>query len=422
MSKLKTIVAVLVVAGLAAGGYYKWSAAKTDAGDKASKAGADNNRPISVSTTLAIKRDYPVQLSANGVVTALSTVDIRPQITSTVTKVHIKEGQFVKAGDLLFTLDSRADEVNLAKAQAQLDKDLATQADNQRQLARSKDLLDKKFVSQSVVDTSQTQVDAQAAVIASDRAAVNAAIVALTYDRIVAPAAGRTGVISVYPGSLVQATTTVPALVTITQMDPITISFPLPQRNLQDALDAMNQKDDQKNPNAVTAQLPDHPEKYRGRLQFVDNVVDALSGTIKAKAVLDNRDLKLWPGAYADIGLSVRTMKDAIVIPIDAVINNAQGSAVYVVDVDNKVSLRPVKVVYSAALDAVVTGIEVGAKVVLDGKQNLRPGNLIRERVADSKTTNPKMDTKSDTKPETKSETKLDAKSEKSASQAASAS
>ncbi len=118
-------------------------------------------------------------------------------MSSTIAKVHIKEGQFVKAGDVLFTLDSRADEVNLAKAQAQLDKDLATLADYQRQLVRSKDLVSKKFVAQSAADTSQTQVDTQQAVIASDKAAVNAARVALSYNRIVAPSAGRTGIISV---------------------------------------------------------------------------------------------------------------------------------------------------------------------------------------------------------------------------------
>ncbi|HTD02565.1 efflux RND transporter periplasmic adaptor subunit, partial [Undibacterium sp.] len=203
MSGLKTIVVGLLALGAAAGTYYAWSSSQ-QAKDVKGQAAQQANKSVSVVTALVQRRDFPVKLTGNGVVTALSTVDVRPQVTSTVTKVHIKEGQFVHAGDLLFSLDSRADEVNVAKAQAQLDKDLATQADYKRQLDRSKDLLSKKFVSQSVVDTSQSQYDAQNAVIASDRAAVNAAKVALSYDRITAQAAGRTGIISVYPGSLVQ--------------------------------------------------------------------------------------------------------------------------------------------------------------------------------------------------------------------------
>ncbi|MCU6432440.1 efflux RND transporter periplasmic adaptor subunit [Undibacterium sp. Jales W-56] len=387
MSKLRTAVIGLGIAAVAAGGYYTWRSGKTDAADKTARTTGAENRPISVTTALAQRRDYPVRLSANGIVTALNTVDIRSQITSTVARVYIKEGQFVRAGELLFTLDSRPDEVNLAKAQAQLDKDQASLTDLQRQLARSKDLFDKKFVAQSVLDASQTQVDAQAAVIASDRAAINAARVALSYNRIVAPAAGRTGVISVYPGSLVQANTTATPLVTITQMDPIAISFPLPQRNLQDALESMQQSG-----NAVAAQLPDRPEQFKGRMQFVDNVVDAASGTVKAKAVFDNKGLKLWPGAYANVDLSVRTLKDAIVIPMEAMVVSPKGSIVYIVDADGKAALRPVTLLNAAGAEAVVQGIEAGAKVIVDGKQNLRPGSVIRERNVDSKSADKKSD------------------------------
>lgn len=353
-----------------AGAYYAWSGsqpAKEAAAPAASKA-------VSVVTAPVQRRDFPVKLTGNGVVTALSTVDVRPQVTSTVTKVHIKEGQFVKAGDLLFSLDSRADEVNVAKAQAQLDKDLATQADYKRQLERSKDLLSRKFVSQSVVDTSQSQYDAQNAVIASDRAAVNAAKVALSYDRIVAQAGGRTGIISVYPGSLVQPAAAVP-LVTITQTDPISVSFTLPQRNLPDALDSMKRAD-----SYVLAQLPDNAAQFKGRLSFVDNTVDAASGTIRAKAVFDNKSMKLWPGAFVNVELSVQTIKDAIVVPQDALIINAKNTTLYIVDKDGKAALRVVKVLQASGGEAVVSGLEADVRVVLEGKQNLRPGISITER------------------------------------------
>lgn len=383
MSKFKPLIIVVAIASLSGVAYWRYQASGNANAEGAASAksgnpalaGAGQNRPVSVSTILAQKRDYDIKITANGVVSALNTVDIRPQVTSTIAKVHIKEGQFVKAGDVLFSLDSRADEVNLAKAQAQLDKDLATLADNQRQLARSKDLFSKKFVAQSAVDTSQTLVDTQQAVIASDKAAVNAARVALSYNRIVAPSAGRTGIISVFPGSLVQPNATAVPLVSITQMDPVTITFPLPQRNLPDALESLKRSD-----SYVIANLPDTTTRFKGKLQFVDNAVDAASGTIKVKAIFDNKELKLWPGAYANLELSVQTLKDVIVVPQDAVIIGARGKSVYIVDAEGKAVMKPVVVTNSFGTDAVVTGIEAGAKVVLDGKQNLRPGASVKER------------------------------------------
>jgi len=118
-------------------------------------------------------------------------------------------------------------------------------------------------------------------------------------------------------------------------------------------------------------------------LQFIDNVVDANAGTIKAKAVFENKESKLWPGAYVDVQLSVRTIKDAIVIPTNAIVISPKGSIVYTIDAEGKAALRPVKQVYAAGLDTVVTGVDVGDKVIVDGKQNLRPGVKVKVREAD---------------------------------------
>lgn len=355
------------------------SSAKDDAkgGDLGGKKGG-NGGPITISTVIAKKQDYPVNIGANGTVTALNIVDIRSQVTSTIAKVHIKEGQFVRQGELLFTLDSRVDEVNLAKAKAQLEKDSATLADNQRQLLRAKELFEKKFVSQSAVDSAQTVVDAQQAVVASDKQAVVSAKVALSYNHIVAPAAGRTGVINVFPGSLVQANATALPLVTITQIDPIAVSFPLPQRNLSDALESIQRKD-----SFVLASLPDSDVKYRGHLQFVDNQVDAASGTVKVKAVFENKQSKLWPGAFVNVQMNLKTLKDVIVIPTDAIVVGVKGNSVYTVDSENKAVQVPVVVQYAAGNQSVVSGLAEGAKVVLEGKQNLRPGAPVKERSPD---------------------------------------
>ncbi|AZP12925.1 efflux RND transporter periplasmic adaptor subunit [Undibacterium parvum] len=401
MSKLRNFTITAVLVAVAGAGYY--GTRTPEGGAAADKnmpgknlVGGPNNKPVSVTTAVAEQRDYPLLLSANGLISALNTVEVRAQVNSTVSKVNIKEGQFVRTGELLFTLDSRIDEVNLAKAQAQLDKDMATLADNLRNLERNKDLFSKKFLAQSVVDASQTAVQAQQAVIASDKAAIAAARVALGYNKILAPSAGRTGAINVFTGSSVQANASGVALLTITQMDPIAITFPLPQRNLQDALESMKRSD-----SFVLARLPDGQSQFKGRLQFVDNMVDAASGTVKVKAVFENKEMKLWPGAYANVELSVLTLKDAIVVPQDAIIIGPKEKSVYIVDAEGKAAMRKVNLLHSYGKDAVVSGIVAGTKVILDGKQNLRPGMQVKERGADAKVEN-KVDNKAGSKPEPK--------------------
>lgn len=372
-SPLLFTVSFIAIIGVA---YYGWHSLSSD-GDKSSKGmgQGDKNKPVTVTVVLANKQDYPVKFSANGVVTALNIVDVRSQISSVIAKVHIKEGQFVKAGETLFTLDNRTEVVNLQKAQAQLDKELATLAENQRQLTRSKELFEKKFQSQSTVDSSQTLVSAQQSVVDAAKAAVAAAKVNLSYSKIVAPASGRTGLINVYPGSLVQPNATGSALVTITQMSPMAITFPLPQRSLPDALASMKRGDSE-----AFARIPETEKVLKGKLQFVDNVVDPASGTVKVKAVFDNKDMLLWPGAYANIDLSVLTLKDAVVIPQEALVIGTSATSVYVIDADNNAEMRPVHVDYSYGKDAIVTGLQSGAKVIVEGKQNLRPGAAVKVR------------------------------------------
>ena len=334
---------------------------------------AASGPPISVTTVAVQKRDVDVMLDATGTVTALNSVDIRPQIASTITRVHIKEGQFVTAGQLLFTLDARNDEVNVTKAKAQLAKDLASLADAQRQLARSRDLMAQNFISQGAVDTNQTLVDSQQAVIASDRAAIEAARVGLSYSRINAPAAGRAGAINVFAGSFVQPSGA--ALVTITQLDPISVAFSLPQRNLGSVLTSLRSGGA-----SVTAILPEASGAITGHLLFVDNAVDAGSGTVRVKAEFANKDERLWPGAFVAVRLAVQTLKGAAVVPQAAVIQSPRGKIVYVVDATSKVSPRPVEVVYASGEDAAVTGVRPGDRVVVEGRQNLRPGAMVVER------------------------------------------
>jgi RND family efflux transporter MFP subunit len=335
--------------------------------------------PVGVTTVRAQQRDLAVLITATGTVAPLSSIDVRPQTTSLVAKVHVKEGKFVRRGELLFTLDARADEANVAKALAQVARDQAALADAQRQLARSRELVAQGFVSQGAVDTSQTLVESQQAAMAADRAALDSARLGLSYTRITAPSAGRLGAIGVYPGSSVQANQT--TLVSITQLDPISVAFSLPQRNLADALAAL--KDGGA---SVTATQPDGGGTASGRLQFVDNAVDAVSGTVRVKAVFENPQGKLWPGAFVNVAMTARLLKGAVIVPQGCIIQTARGPMVYTVK-DGLAAPRPVQVIYAQGDDAAVAGVKAGERIVLDGRQNLRPGVPIveRERPADGR-------------------------------------
>lgn len=368
-------VIAIVAAMFAAGCGKEATVADASIAARPASTAASGGAPVSVTTVPARKMDVDVVLEATGTVSALNSVDIRPQVSSVITRVHIREGQFVKAGQLLFTLDARNDEVNVAKARAQLAKDLASLADAQRQLDRSRDLLAQNFISQGAVDTSQTAVATQQAVVAADRAAIDAAQVGLSYNRIVAPAAGRAGAINVFVGSTGQPAGAV--LVTITQLDPIAVAFSLPQRNLNDALRTLREGGGK-----VMAELPEGRKAGVGRLQFVDNVVDPNSGTVKVKAQFDNPDERLWPGAFVTVRMAVNTLKDAIVVPQAAIIQGPRGSIVYAVDARGRAVAKPVEVIYARGQDAVVSGVQAGDKLVLDGRQNLRAGVAVVERAA----------------------------------------
>jgi len=341
-------------------------------GARASGAGGP---PVSV-TTVAVRRlDFDVVLEATGTVTALNSVEIRPQVAATISRVHIREGQYVGAGQLLFTLDARNDEVNVTKARAQLAKDQAALSDAERQLSRSRELFAQNFISQGAVDTNQTLVESQRAVVAASRAAIASAQVGLSYSRIVAPAAGRAGAINVFAGSLVQPTGG--ALVTITQLDPIAVTFNLPQRNLSDALATLRSGG-----GTVRAMLPDGGGTVNGKLVFVDNAVDAASGTVRVKAQFANPGERLWPGAFVSVQFAVRTLKDAAIVPQAAIIQSPRGKVIYVVDAENRARAQPVEVVHASGEDAAVTGVAPGARVVLEGRQNVRPGGVVIERAA----------------------------------------
>jgi RND family efflux transporter MFP subunit len=326
--------------------------------------------PVTVNVVLAALQDVPVELLASGSVVPLRTVELHPQTSSLLKVVHIKEGQFVNAGDLLFSLDDRNDLANLDKAQAQLARDTATLSDLERQYRRSLELVAQKFISQGAADTLQMQVQAQQALLQSDQAGVQLARIASGYASIRAPMAGRVGAIAVAPGSLVQSGT---LLASLTQINPIQVSFTLPESSLQSLLQAQKT-----GPVAVQAMPTNSGKALSGTLSFIDNAVDPVAGTIRVKAQFDNSSTALWPGQYVNTSVSVSTLKNAVVVPLAAVVTNTEGKLVYSAEADQSAKARPVEVLYSFGTRAAVSGLAGGERIIVEGKQNLRAGSRVQ--------------------------------------------
>jgi RND family efflux transporter MFP subunit len=374
--KKKLVFALAGVSIVAAAGWW-WSGSgdRLAAGNAKPAAGAKGAAPADgapaalVTLATAVRQDVPVTVQVNGSVVSLNSVDLRPQVTNTVAAVHVKEGQFVKEGQLLFTLDDRNDQANLARARAQQKRDEATLADLERQYKRSQELLAQNFISKSASDATLSQLEAQRAAVAADRAAVQSAQVALGYATLRAPIAGRIGAVNIYPGTLVQPTL---SLVTITQLDPIAVSFPVPEANLQDLLAAA------RNRSKVEALVTGRREPLSGVLNFVDNTVDPQIGTVRAKAVFDNADQSLWPGQFVGTRITVRTLAGATVVPAAALMMLPDGTSLYVVDKAGLAARRKVQVLYTFGTKAAVSGVEPGEQVVIEGSQNVRPGGKVR--------------------------------------------
>lgn len=319
-----------------------------------------------------------VRLTGTGTVTARQSVEVRAQISATIRTVHVREGQFVRQGDRLFSLDVRAEEANLGKAEAQLTRTRADLANAERNLLRQRELFERKFISQTALDTVQNLVDSLRAQVTADQASIAAARVTRSFGDIVAPLAGRIGAVTVYPGSLVQPGGT--ALLSITQMDPISVSFTQPERELPAIRQAQAAGS-----LAVQARLSETDrDVLAGTLGFIDSSVDTASGTIRLKADFANADHRLWPGMFVTVALSPRTLADALTVPVQAVQTGPERKFLYAIGEEGKVSAVPVRVMLVQDGLAVIEGAEAGTRVVMEGAQNLRPGSVVREADTDA--------------------------------------
>lgn len=362
-----TLAGVLIASLIAGTWLWRNQSGATDAKSKPAEA-------IPVVTAVVKQEDVPVRLTANGTVSAQQTVAVRPQLSAAIRSVNIREGQFVRKGERLFTLDARTEDANLSKTEGQLAKSRADLRNAERNLERQRELFRQNFISQAALDVAENQVDAMRGQLAVDQATVQANLVARGFSEITAPIAGRTGAISVYQGSLVQPND---ALVSITQVDPINVSFTLSEREFVPLEEALANGDVVVNVglDAASGQM------RTGHLIFIDNMIDTASGTIRLKAEFPNADNHLWPGMFVTVALAPRTLAGALTVPVQAVQTGPERKFLYVVDSDNKVSLLPVNVRLVQDEVAVVEGdgIAPGARVIVEGAQNLRPGSVVRE-------------------------------------------
>lgn len=335
--------------------------------------GGGQNAPVPVTVAQVEQKTVPLEIHSIGTVVAATTVQVRSQITGEMTAVHFKEGDDVKQGQLIVSLDRRPLEAALQQAQAALARDQAQANNAQAQAVRYRDLQQRGIATKEQVDQITTQAAALDATVNADRAAVESAKVQLDYASIEAPISGRTGLLQVHPGNLIRANDTTP-IVTINRITPVYVSFAIPEAQLPDLKRYLARGE-----LLVRAKAPDDEGGPSvGRVNFIDNAVDVTTGTIKVKGTFPNEDHRLWPGQFVNVTVTLAQDPNAVVVPAPAVQVGQQGQYVFVVKADHTVELRPVTIARSNGVEAVIReGLKPGETVVTDGQLRLVPGSRI---------------------------------------------
>ena len=330
---------------------------------------------VEVSTAPVMPRNVPIYLEGLGTVQAFYTVKMTAQVDGQLTQVAFVEGQNVKRGQLLAQIDPRPYQAALDGARAALSKDTAQLADAHKDLARYVFLEPKKLASQQQVDTQRALVAQLKAQTEADQAAIENAATQLSYTRITSPINGRTGIRLVDPGNIVHSTDTT-GIVVLTQLQPITAIFTLPESTFEAVAGAMARGSVSV---IATSQEGDGSVLDEGTVKLIDNQIDTTTGTIRLKAVFPNTKLKLWPGQFVNVRLLERTDENALTVPAAALQRGPDGMFVYVVQPDSTVAMQPVEVANNSESFAIVTkGLKLGQKVAISNLFRLEPGARVR--------------------------------------------
>jgi multidrug efflux system membrane fusion protein len=378
MTKSRTIRWILLIAALGAAGYFGWQRFHGES-HVASNAPQQAARPaVPVTIAPVEKADFPVYLTGLGTVQGFNTVLVRTRVDGQIDKIAFKEGQSVKQGDLLAEIDPRPFQAVLDQAKAKKQQDEANLANANLDLQRFTKL--GEFATRQQTDTQRSTVAQLTAQIAADDAAIFNAQTQVDYTQVKSPITGVAGLRQVDIGNIVNASTQT-GIVSIAQIEPIAVIFTAPEDQLPDINAAQAAQ-----PLKVIAITTDGKKPLaEGALAVINNQVDTTSGTIRLKAVFDNKNHALWPGQSVSTRLLVRTLKDATVVPDEAVQHGSQGLYAYVVNEDNKAEMRKLKVSQSIDGRSVVdSGLSPGERVITAGQYKVQPGTLVSTAVASS--------------------------------------
>jgi len=382
MSTSRTIRWILFAAVVAGASYFGWQRFHgPEAGAKSADAqkAAPRSPPVVRVTVAAVeKADFPVYLSGLGTVQGFNTVQVRTRVDGQIDKIAFNEGQLVNQGDLLVEIDPRPFQGVLDQAKAKKAQDEANLANANLDLQRYTKL--GEFATRQQTDTQRSTVAQLTAQIAADDAAIANAQTQLDYTQVKAPITGIAGLRQVDIGNIVNAATQT-GIVTIAQIEPISVIFTAPE----DQLPYINEGQAAQPLKVIAITTDGKKPLAEGSLAVINNQVDATSGTIRLKAVFDNKNHALWPGQSVSTRLLVKTLKDATVVPDDAVQHSTNGLYAYTVSQDNKAELRKIKVSQSIDGRSVVDeGLKPGEQVITGGQFKVQPGSVVSTAVADA--------------------------------------
>ncbi len=376
MSSFWRIARWLLLLGLLGGGLALWRMRSTEAGAREDPQGRGMARgPVPVVVGQAERRDFPVYLSALGTVQAYNSVTVRARVDGELQQIYFQEGQNVQKGDLLAQIDPRTYQAQLDQAKGKKAQDEAQLANARIVLSRNALLLKNSVVDQQTYDTQKYAVDQLQALVAADQAALENAQTQLDYTRITAPISGRVGMRLVDAGNIVRSSDTA-GMLTINQVQPISVIFTLPQQELRGVRDAIQQNKALK---VLALDRDNLSVLAEGTLEVLDNQIDATTATVKLKAVFTNSNYDLWPGQFVNVRLLLGTKDGAVTAPARAIQRGPNGSYVYVIGAEETAAMRPVKA--GATEDdwtLVETGLEAGDRVVVDGQYRLQPGAKVQ--------------------------------------------